>query len=105
MAALFSIVAYQVSNDLPDEDESYINEKFSGAASLSRREGRMHNFMGRLGSLAGTRRKEVTLYENNEADDEVAGLLSDIDEGSDWTRDEEIQRTRKNSLNGSVSER
>ena len=102
LAALFAFMAHQVSNDLPDEDESYINEKFSGAASLSRREGRMHNFMGRLGSLAGVRRKEVSLNDNDESEEELAGLLSDIDEGSDWARDEEIQRLRKSTLKGSA---
>jgi hypothetical protein len=58
---------------------NYINEKFSGAKSNRRREGRVHNLMELLDVTKSHRNKGVV----HEEEEELCGLLSSDDGGDE----------------------
>jgi len=78
IAGFFSMVAYQRAKLLPVEDSgirmtSYINEKYSGARSKRRREGKVYNLMEWFGSSNRINRRKGTVSDEEE---ELRGLLS-----------------------------
>jgi DHA1 family tetracycline resistance protein-like MFS transporter len=88
IAGLFSIIAYQRTKKLPEEDtdivmSNYINEKFSGAKSNRRREGRVHNLMELL-DVAKSHRSKGVVHEE-EGEEELCGLLTSDDGGDEGT--------------------
>ena len=79
---MFAVLAYNVSEDLPnDDDEDYISEKYATYSVNSEGDKSLKVFMGLLGSLAGDEpKKPVTLNIPDEDDDELNSLLiSDIE--------------------------
>ena len=82
LAALFAVLAYKVSDSLPDEydNDQYISEKYENFSVISESDRSLKIFMGLLGSLSGDSKQPVTLHIDNEDQaDEVSGLLSEID--------------------------
>ena len=77
IAGLFSMVAYQRAKLLPVEDSdirmaSYISEKYSGARSKRRREGKVYHLMEWFGSSNRNNRRKGTVSDEEE---ELCGLL------------------------------
>ena len=91
LAAIFAVFAYKVSDSLPDEcsdDDRYISEKYANFSVTSESDRSLKLFMGLLGSLAGESQKPITLkFEDNGQEDEVSGLLSEIDTNTHDNKD------------------
>ena len=88
--------AYRVSADLPeDNDESYLSEKYPFKGLNAESDRSLQVFMGLLGSLAGKEEENapITLHEKSDQEEEMDGLLSEID--TDW-EDEHNKRIEKN---------
>jgi DHA1 family tetracycline resistance protein-like MFS transporter len=91
VAGLFSIIAYQRAKHLPAEDtdivmSNYINEKYSGAKSNRRREGKVHSLMELLDFTKSSHQQGRGVEEEEE--EELCGLLTS--EGSSFEDDEAV---------------
>eukprot|EP00592_Proboscia_alata_P006180 CAMPEP_0194356812 /NCGR_PEP_ID=MMETSP0174-20130528/4389_1 /TAXON_ID=216777 /ORGANISM="Proboscia alata, Strain PI-D3" /LENGTH=431 /DNA_ID=CAMNT_0039126565 /DNA_START=812 /DNA_END=2104 /DNA_ORIENTATION=+ len=86
LASVFSLLALARTRHLPtgSDNDRYINEKYSGAASKRQREGKIHGILSFF-NRSGVEDKNAYNGSHviDESEDELVGLLSEIDSDTD----------------------